>query len=275
MGSAVTLTWTALKDAGYWVCWDTTNNNSCDAPWWPNGGGAGRTLTGLASGTYYWQVKAQTARGITEADGGTWRSFTVGGSTQAPAAFSKLSPATGATGLGSGLTLAWGTASGATAYEICVDTTNDNGCSTTWRSAWTSTSVGLSGLAAGTYYWQVRALNSGGTTYADGNSWRSFAVSGSTQPPQPLGKLSPTNGLTGQASTVMLSWSALSDAGYWVCWDTTNNNSCDGPWWPNGGGAGRTLTGLASGTYYWQVKAQTARGITEADGGTWWSFTVR
>ena len=274
-GSTVVLNWSASTGAGYWVCWDTLDNNLCDGTWWPNGGGTARALTSLPPGTYYWQVKAQTTGGTTEANGGAWWAFTVGGPTQPPGAFVKLSPANGASGLEAALTLSWGAAPGATAYEICVDSTNDNGCSTTWRSAWTSTSVGLSGLAAGTYYWQVRALNAGGTTYADGNSWRAFAVSGSTQPPQPLGKLSPTNGLTGQVSTVMLSWSALPDAGYWVCWDTTNNNSCDGPWWPNGGGTARILTSLAPGTYYWQVRAQQSSTIVDADSGTWWTFTVR
>ena len=31
---------------------------------------------------------------------------------------------------------------------------------------------------------------------------------------------------------------------------------------------------LAPGTYYWQVRAQTAAGTVEADGGAWWTFTV-
>ena len=272
--AAVTLTWTALKDAGYWVCWDTTNNNSCDGPWWPNGGGAGRTVTGLASGTYYWQVKAQTAGSTADANSGTWWSFTVSGSTQAPAAFSKQSPATGATGLGSALTLSWGAAHGATGYQVCVDTTNDSACSTAWQAAGAATTLARNGLTAGTYFWQVRAQNAGGTTDANSAAWWSFIVASSAPPSEVIRKESPATGATGQGSAVTLTWTALKDAGYWVCWDTTNNNSCDGPWWPNGGGAGRTVTGLASGTYYWQVKAQTAGGTADANSGTWWSFTV-
>jgi hypothetical protein len=274
-GSAVTLTWSALSDAGYWVCWDTTNNNACDGSWWPNGGGAARALTGLPAGTYYWQVRAQTASGMSDANSGTWWSFTVGGQAPAPSAFGKASPANGAAGLGSALTLSWGAAAGAASYEVCVDTTNDNACSTTWRSAWTSASAALSGLTAGTYYWQVRALNASGTTYADGNNWWAFTVATSTQPPAAFGKLSPVNGVTGQGSTVTVSWSGLPDAGYWVCWDTTNNNTCDGAWWPNGGITARALTGLPAGTYYWQIRAQQSSRILDADNGTWWSFTVR
>ena len=254
--SAVTLTWSALKDAGYWVCWDTTNNNTCDASWWPNGGVAARTLTGLASGTYYWQVWAQTATGTVNADGGAWWSFTVAGSTQPPAAFGKLAPASGSTGLGSAPTLSWGAATGAAGYQVCVDTTNDGACSTTWQSVGTLMALARSGLTAGTYYWQVRAQNAGGTTDANNGSWWSFTVASPTQPTTAFGKTLPAAGTTGQSSAVTLTWSAVADAGYWVCWDTTNNNICDGNWLPNGGGTGRTLTGLASGTYYWQVQAQ-------------------
>ena len=270
--STVTLQWSAVADSGYWVCWDTTNNNTCDASWWPNGGGAGRVLTGLPNGTYYWQVRAQNASGTFDADGGTWRSFTVGGPPQPPAAFGKVMPANGATGLGSAVTLAWGTSTGATGYEVCVDTTNDGACGAAWQSAGTTASFGLSGLAAGTYYWQVRATNSSGTAYADGGTWRSFTVSAT---PALFGKLTPANGAVGLGSTVMLQWSVVADAGYWVCWDTTNNNTCDSAWWPNGGGAGRVLTGLAPGTYYWQIRAQRLSGTVDADNGTWWSFTVR
>jgi hypothetical protein len=168
--TSVTLQWSAAANAGYWVCWDTTNNNSCDTTWWPNGGGTSRLLTGLTPGTYYWQVRADTGNGAADADSGTWWSFTV----TTPSTLTKLAPANGA-------------------------------------------------------------------------------------------------GLTG---TVNLQWSAVVDAGYWVCLDTTGNNACDTGWYPNGGGTSRQVTGLAPGTYYWQVRAQTASGIADADGGAWASFTV-
>jgi hypothetical protein len=50
----VTLSWSALPEEGYSVCWDTTNNNACDTTWWPNAAATTRALTALPVGTYYW-----------------------------------------------------------------------------------------------------------------------------------------------------------------------------------------------------------------------------
>jgi M6 family metalloprotease-like protein len=95
-----------------------------------------------------------------------------------PASFGKVSPVNGATGQPSGPTLSWQASSGAASYEYCYDTTNDGLCAT-WVSAGTATSVTVSGLLSNTtYYWQVRALNGFGMTYANGSSsafW-SFSV---------------------------------------------------------------------------------------------------
>lgn len=95
--------------------------------------------------------------------------------TPAPGAFSKTSPAFTATGRPkTGLVLSWAAATRATRYEYCIDTTNDNACGATWISVGTATSVvlgRLSGLT--TYYWHVRAVNSGGITYSNNNTfWR-------------------------------------------------------------------------------------------------------
>jgi len=73
--------------------------------------------------------------------------------------------------------LSWGTSSNATSYEYCIDTTNNSSCDASWISTAASTSVGLSGLSPTTiYYWQVRANNLSGTTYANNNTWWSFMV---------------------------------------------------------------------------------------------------
>jgi hypothetical protein len=98
---------------------------------------------------------------------GTWSASTP---VQPPSDFSKSGPINGALNQSASPTLTWGSSSNAASYEYCYDTTNDNACSA-WTSAGAKTSASLSGLSANTvYYWHVRAVNVGGTTYSNGNS---------------------------------------------------------------------------------------------------------
>jgi LPXTG-site transpeptidase (sortase) family protein len=95
-----------------------------------------------------------------------------------PGAFTKSGPGDGATEQSASPTLSWSTSTNATSYEYCYDTTDNNSCSS-WTSNGASTNVALSGLsAATTYYWQVRAVNAFGMTYANGstNAFWSFMV---------------------------------------------------------------------------------------------------
>ena len=91
-----------------------------------------------------------------------------------PGAFNKTSPSNGATGQRTSLSLKWALSSGATSYQVCIDTVNNNACDTTWTSLGNVQSYTASGLLSKrTYYWQVRAVNTGGTTDANaGAAWR-------------------------------------------------------------------------------------------------------
>jgi hypothetical protein len=149
----------------------------------------------------------------------------------------KTSPANGATGQSTSPTLTWSSSSGATRYEYCYDTSNDNACSN-WVNNGTATSVSLSGLANNTtYYWHVRAVNAGGTTYSNGSStaYWSFTTT-SSSPPAAFNKTSPANGATGQSTSPTLTWSSSSGVtSYEYCYDTSNNNSCDSANWVSRG----------------------------------------
>ena len=89
--------------------------------------------------------------------------------------FGKSSPANGAVSQSTSPTLSWKASAGAIGYEYCYSSVP--GPCTKWNSVGTNTSVSLSGLAPNrTYYWQVQAINTGGTTEADSDSWWSFTT---------------------------------------------------------------------------------------------------
>ena len=75
------------------------------------------------------------------------------------------------------ISITWAASTGAARYEYCVDTTNDGACGTSWVSTGTTRSASPTGLLkATTYYWQVRAVNMSGTTYANAGTWWSFST---------------------------------------------------------------------------------------------------
>ena len=271
-----TLSWEASSGAtSYEYCFDTTNDNACSV-WTNNGTATSRGLSGLSGGTtYYWHVRAVNSFGNTYANGsGTafW-SFTTGVS---PAAFSKSLPANGAIDQPLNPTLSWEASSSAISYEYCFDTSNDLTC-TGWTNNGTATSVGLSGLSTGTtYYWHVRALNSIGTTYANGSSTAFWSFT-TVVPPATFNKFLPANGATNQPMNPTLSWSASSGAtSYEYCYDTTNDTACSG-WTNNGMATSVGLSGLSTGTtYYWHVRAVNSIGTTYSNGSSsaFWSFTT-
>jgi RHS repeat-associated protein len=205
----------------------------------------------------------------------------------------KSAPAARATVTGSAVTFTW-TAVAGESYRVCWDTSNNQVCNATWVDAGGATTLAATGVAPGTYFWQVKTV--GGSVAADNGAWRSVTlVAGPT-----FGKQAPTTGTTGLGSTVTLQWGAVPDEGYAVCWDTSDNGSCDSAWWPNGGATARVLEGLSAGTYYWPFdlmdqralratlsesldfaggesngwQVKTAGGGVQADNGAWHHFTV-
>lgn len=196
----------------------------------------------------------------------------------APGSFGKASPTNAATSQATSLSLSWAASSGASSYEYCLDTTNNNTCDATWTSTGTNTSVSVSGLANSTaYYWQARAVNSVGSTEANAGAWWSFSTQAVAPAPGAFNKTSPANGQTGLGTRPTLRWGASSGAtSYEYCVDTTNDNVCNGSWVNVGNVTSRRLpSALPRGsTQYWQVRAVNANGNTQANSGTWWQFTV-
>jgi hypothetical protein len=264
---APTLSWGTSTDAtSYEYCYATTTG--CTS-WASVGTNTSVAISGLDNvTTYYWQVRAVNAGGTTQADSGTYWYFTT--IMAAPGAFGKTDPSDGATDVATNPTLNWDTSTYATSYEYCYATTSD--CSV-FTPVGTDTSVGLSGLSnSQVYYWQVRAVNAGGTTPANTGTYWSFTTAAPT-PPGIFSKISPLDGATGVAMNTMLSWSTSSNAtSYEYCYSTTNPCSS---WISTTSTSSAILALSANTTYYWQVRANNGAGTTEADEvTTYWSFTT-
>ena len=194
-----------------------------------------------------------------------------------PNPFSKSTPLNAATALSTSPTLTWATSTGATSYDYCYDTTNDNACSA-WIDNGTSTSKTLTGLSTSTtYYWHVRANNAIATTYS--NDFPAAFWSFTTVPSAPgvFNKSTPLNASTNISTSPTLAWTASAGAtSYEVCYDTTNDSACS-TWIDNGTSTSKALSGLSgSTTYYWHVRANNVTGTTYSNGSTavFWSFTT-
>jgi len=144
----------------------------------------------LAAGIYFWEVQAREP----SSSGGTaaWSnifSFTTSG--PALAAPTLVAPAKGATGVSVPPTFSWGTVAGNAGYLLFIAKTpgllptnpavgSCSGCSTGTKvnaTSYTPPSAPAAGnLAAGTYYWQVKALSSSSGVYGAWSSVFSFTT---------------------------------------------------------------------------------------------------
>ncbi len=136
-----------------------------------------------ASGTYSFKNR-QIALGIPFPPYVCYYYFTQSGTWTAsvpppvPGPFSKSNLSNGLVDQSINPTLIWGSSNYADSYEYCIDLSNNNTCDTSWISTGASHSVALLGLSISTpYYWQVRAINPSGTTYAGNETWWSFSTS--------------------------------------------------------------------------------------------------
>jgi hypothetical protein len=256
-------------------------------------------LNGLLPGTvYYWHARAVNTDGTTYSNGSSsaFYSFTTTSSNIPPGAFGKSTPTNGKTGVLPDPTLYWGASTGATSYDYCYDTTNDNSCSN-WVSNGSNTSRKLNGLALNTtYYWHVRAINSYGVTYSNGSSTAFWSLTTAqqvlkthlplilknytpppVQPPGAFNKDYPANGATGVGASPMLYWMGSAGATYYeYCIDTSNDNAC-ALWVNNGNTLSKELSGLSAGTtYYWHVRATNSGGVTYSNGSesAYWNFAT-
>ncbi len=266
----LTLSWKPSTAPSYEYCIDTSNDAVCDTGWVATSATSVSLANLFFETTYYWQVRAVNSFGSTEADDGSWWSFTTE-DYQVPASFDKH-PAmlTERPGSSSRVKLSWDPSYGAYYYEYCLDTEPQCTAPEVWRNVKLATSVTSGELAFDqTYYWQVRAVNDDGSViaYTDANGpWEAFTT-------RRFGKLRPTNNALISYTSVPLEWEASAAAESYAYCVSKTNGVCDSGWKNVGSETKATLTKLSlNTTYYWQVKALASGVELFADSGTWWSF---
>jgi uncharacterized repeat protein (TIGR01451 family) len=178
-----TLSWSAATNAQrYTVCvgtlpglCDVMNHVEVLAP------ATSLTLTNAQAGrTYWWQVWAYNGGQFLLADSGQWWAFTTAnnagsGPGGGPAEFQKVAPISG-TLVGNTPLLSWTASSGAVGYFVCVGRSWGL-CDVVNNAATAGLSHAPNGLAPGTYWWQVTAVDAeGDTTQADGGTRWQFIV---------------------------------------------------------------------------------------------------
>ena len=210
--------------------------------------GVQATLTGLSSdSTYYVYVQAKTP---------------IGPSAPSPESSASALPPPGPTNVAvnpgiNDVTLTWSAAAGATTYDVYEGTSAGGEGPTPVQTGISGLSTIVSGLMAATpYYFEVRAHTVNGLSVASAES------SGS-----PLPAPGPTN-LSGAAGVndVTLTWSATPGATSYDIYEGTSVGG-EGPTPVQMGisGLSSTVTGLTAGVpYYFEIRAQTADGITLA-----------
>jgi regulation of enolase protein 1 (concanavalin A-like superfamily) len=263
VSTSPTLTWASSGATTYDVRFGTTNPPTQVST---DQASASYTPSALAAGTtYFWQIAARNSGGTTI--GPVWSFTTSAPPPAAPGTPTSPSPANGATGVSTSPTLTW-TSSGATTYDVRFGTTNPPPQVSTNQA---SPSYAPSVLAASTtYFWQVTARNSGGTT--TGPVW-TFTTTSSAPPPPPAPGTptspSPSNGATGVSTNATLTWTSSSAASYDVRFGTSNPPVQVST---NQTAASYSPSTLAAGTtYFWQIIGRNSSGTTT---GPVWSFTT-
>jgi hypothetical protein len=161
----------------------------------------------------------------------------------------------------------WNDVSNATSYTILADNNSDFSSPEISQSPTTSTYTPASNLAAGTYYWKVKANNAAGSS-AYTTAWTVNLTLAS-----PV-LASPSNGSLTTNLKPVFDWSDVTGAtSYTIMAD--NNSDFSSPE-INQSPTASTYTpasNLAAGTYYWKVKANNATGSSAYTAA--WTVTLQ
>ncbi len=211
VSASPTFTWQAAQGAGTYDLLLGTSN----PPPLARSGLTGTSLDSSAAGlpallpgtTYYWAVAARASCDRTKQTFSPVRSFRTAGGCAPPGPFALASPADGASGVASSLTLSWTASANAAAYDLYLGAAT---VPTLYLSDLVGTSTTVSGLKpATTYRWRVVARSPCAGGGQESTALRTFTVSGDCPVPgAPTIAFAPPSVAVGQ--TYVVTWNASS-----------------------------------------------------------------
>ena len=228
------------------------------------------TITSGAGKTASWVLQANQAGSyslpVNVSSGSYGESFSASGSfsvnvSAIPSVPSLYTPANGSSTCDTTPTFDWSDVSGVDYYHIQVDDSSSFLTPVIDGGIASSIYTPASSLAAGTYYWRVRAHNSCG--YGSWSTVRTFTV---LVPPSTAPSLyTPGNGSSTCDPTPDFDWSAVSGAtSYQIQVDNNSTFSSPEINVTTGSSSYTPSSALAPGTYYWRV-----RGSNTCGDGPW------
>ena len=250
--SSATVTWTAVGAATSYAVDYKLNSSSTWISFSTAQTGTSASLTGLsASSLYDWRVSATCPSGTTTA---TAAQFT----TATPAACNAPTGLTSSAITTSSATVSWTAASGAVSYAVDYKL-NSSSTWTSFSTAQTGTSAGLSGLSASSLYdWRVTTTCTSGTSIAATAQFTTAAPAVCNAP----------TGLTSSAittSSATVSWTAASGAVSYAVDYKLNSSSTWTSFSTAQTGTSASLSGLsASSLYDWRVTTNCTSGTSTA-----------
>ncbi len=205
------------------------------------------SVSSMADGIYYWRVKAQD-------NTGNWSAWTVGDSFTVDTTKPTVPAGLTRTLNGKNVALDWNDASDATSgvkqYEVQVDNSNSFTTPEYFKQVAASQAY-VENLAAGSYYWRIRTQDNS-SNWSIWSEVANFTVE--LAPPTVPAGLKQT--VTG--SSAALDWNDSTDASGISLYEIREDNNSDfsSPEYSRQVAVSEaSVTNLALGTYYWQVRS--------------------
>ncbi|MBT2143982.1 MULTISPECIES: hypothetical protein [unclassified Rhodanobacter] len=245
-----TVSWGAVPGATSYLLQESANGGGWTTVY--SGSAASKALSGKAGGSYVYR-----AEGCVVATCGAWTTSATLGVTPA------LPTVTVPSGTINGTyTVSWTAPASTTSYD--VQERLDGGGWTTIASNTVATSISRAGTTSGSYTYQVSAKNAHGTRGWAGSNAVTVDTTYGVVPDVPAGLSVPATSNTG---AVALSWSAANLATSYTLQQSGNG----GVSWSTaytGSGTNAALTGLADGSYVYQVQACNTYGCSAWKAGS-------